>query len=149
MGDQITQYALRNYSKMTKKQEKTKQDRTALLKRYALVGAGLGIYFGFFFRPVREPSLLVVVGLSLLIAVVTVILKLVRRERPSLNQLLKDAGITFAKYALVLAVLEGRHLAHDYGGRWAVTVMTTVMGALVGLWWGYEQTVKDGRALEE
>lgn len=124
-----------------KQREKTKQNRAALLKRYALVGAGLGIYFGFFFRPVREPSLLIVVGLSLSIAVVTSMLKL-RGERPSAAQLLKDAGITFAKYALILTILEARHLAHDFGGRWAVTAMTTVMGALIGLWWGYERVAR-------
>lgn len=122
-----------------KQKQKTKQDRAELLRRYALVGAGLGIYFGFFFRPVREPSLVVVVGLSLLIAAVMTGIKLARGERLSPLQLLKDAGITFAKYALVLTILEGRHLAYDFGGRWAVTAMTTVMGALTGLWWGIEQ----------
>lgn len=125
-----------------KQREKTRQARAALLKRYVLVGAGLGIYFGYFFRPAREPSLLIVVGLSLLIAVVSVVLKLLRKERPSFSQILTEAGLTFARYGLLLTILEGRHLAYDFGGRWAVTAMTTMMGALVGFWWWYERAAR-------
>jgi hypothetical protein len=110
-----------------------------LLRRYALVGAGLWDYFGYFFRPVSEPSLLIVVGLSLLITLVTFVLKLIRKERPPLPELLRGAGLTFIRYVLILTVLEGRHLAYDFGGRLAATAFTILMGALAGLWWGYEQ----------
>ena len=41
---------------------------------------------------------------------------------------------TFLKTALFLAVMEGRHIAYDLGGKMAVVIMTTTMGALVGAW---------------
>lgn len=122
---------------MQKRKAADKTDATNLVRRYVLTGAALGLYFGLFFRPVREPSLLLVVGLSLLAAAATVGLRLVRGERPSFGRLLKDFAFTWGKFALVLAIFEGRHLAHDFGGRMAVTLMTTALGALTGWLWAY------------
>ncbi len=106
----------------------------ATTQRYVLTGAAIGLYFGYFFRPVREPSLLIIFGLSLVIVAVTLLLK-----RPPLADVPKVALSTYVKYTLLLAVFEGRHLAYDFGGRWATVVMTGALGALAGLWFAYDK----------
>lgn len=109
-----------------------------LLTRYTLTGGAIGLYFGFFFRPAREPNLLFVLGLAILISVVMTGIKAFK-ERPSLWALLKSAVFTFLKATLFLVLLELRHPVYDYGGRVAVTVFMSLMGALAGLWYAYEE----------
>jgi hypothetical protein len=109
------------------------------LQRYVLVGAAIGLYFGFFFRPLRDgPSVGMVLGLSLLAALVTVGLK-AYRERPSFPTLLRRFGISWLQFAVIVATLEARHLAYDAGGRTAVVLLTGAMGALLGGWWYYDR----------
>lgn len=108
-----------------------KKAQSINIRQYLLTGAGLGLYFGWFFRPVREPSLWVVFGLSIVVTIVMTLLRLWRGER---EQLLKRAAITMIKYIFVLSILEGRHLAFDAGGRVAVVAMTVIMGAFGGYW---------------
>lgn len=110
------------------------------LRRTLLIGTALGLYFGYFFRPLREPDAVLVVELSVLAALVTVLLRLWRErgeERPSWHHYLRYAALTWLQFFLLLAVLDARHLVYDWGGRLAVTVMTTVAGGLAGLWYGY------------
>jgi hypothetical protein len=115
---------------------KTKSNYT--WQRYILVGAAIGLYFGFFFRPLRDaPSLGMVLGLSLLAALVTVGLK-AYRERPSFPTLLRRFGISWLQFIVIVATLEGRHLAYETGGRTAVVLLTGMMGALLGGWWYYD-----------
>ena len=102
---------------------------TGKMRQYILTGAGLGLYFGWFFRPVREPNFMVALGLSLFITLVMTLIRLWRSDRA---QLLQRAGITFVQYLLVLAVLEARHFAFDAGGRFGVIALTTIFGALGG-----------------
>jgi len=106
----------------------------ALLQRYVLAGAAIGFYFGYFFRPVREPNLLTIIGLSAVIVVVTLLLK-----RPPLANVPKLALYTFIKYGVLLAVLEGRHIVYEIGGRWATVALTGIMGALAGVWFAYDK----------
>ena len=110
-----------------------KMTSSQLLTRYALTGGALGFYFGFFFRPAREPNLLFILGLALLITLVMSGIKLYR-ERPSVGALLKSAAGTLLKAILFLILLELRHPVYDYGGRVAVTIFMTLMGVLGGLW---------------
>lgn len=119
------------------RKEKEAQETTRSLQRYALTGAALGLYFGLFFRPVRQPSWLIVVGLSLLAALVTVGVRLWKEKRPSFPAILKALTLTWARFAVLLAVLEGRHLAYDLGGRIGATIMTTLLGGLGGALWAY------------
>lgn len=108
------------------------------LNRYILTGAAIGLYFGLFFRPLREADY----GYALLLAVVVaVVLTALHswRNRPSLRTVPMYFALTFIKAALVLLLLEGRHLAFDWGGKTAVTIFTTVMGAASGLWFAYEE----------
>jgi len=106
----------------------------ATAQRYVMTGAAIGFYFGYFFRPAREPSLLFIFGLSLVIVAVTLLLK-----RPPLADIPRMAISTFLKYSLLLVILEGRHLVYDWGGRWATIATTGATGALAGLWLAYEK----------
>ena len=123
---------------MMKKMTPREGGGNQLLTRYALTGGALGFYFGFFFRPAREPNLLFVLGLAILITLVMTGIK-AYRERPSLAALLKSAAATFLKAALFLILLELRHPVYNYGGRVAVTIFMTLMGVLGGLWYAYAQ----------
>ncbi len=109
-----------------------------LLTRYALTGGAIGLYFGFFFRPAREPNLWFVLVLGSLVTVVTVAVQ-AWRKRPLFSQLLKTAALTFVRACLFLVLLELRHPIYDFGGKFAVTIFMTVMGAVAGLWYAYEQ----------
>jgi membrane associated rhomboid family serine protease len=103
-------------------------------QRYLLTGAGLGLYFGLFFRPLRDaPSLGLVLGLSLLSALLMTLLQLRNAQQRSLRLLLPYALRTWIAFAFIMAVLEGRHLVHDFGGRAATTIFTTLSGAVGGL----------------
>lgn len=130
---------------MSKKMTPHEGGGNQLLARSALVGGALGFYFGFFFRPAREPNLLIALGLALLVTLVYSGIK-IYRERPSLGALLKSAGGTFLKAILLLTLLELRHPLYDYGGRMAVTFFMTLMGVLAGLLYGYDQMRQGGQS---
>lgn len=107
-------------------------------QRYALTGAAVGLYFGLFFRPLREPSLadslVVVLVWGAVAAIVVVCLRLIRGWRPNPTRFLTASFVTYAQYAFVLAMLEIRHLAYDFGGRTLVVLVTVLMGAVAGFW---------------
>ncbi|WP_420642099.1 hypothetical protein [Candidatus Leptofilum sp.] len=105
-----------------------------LLQQYVLVGGGLGLYFGWFFRPVREPNFAVAVALALLATAVLTTISLLKKNRPPVGELGRTAVITFFKFGVILALLEVRHYVYDFGGRWLVMLFTTVLGAIGG-WW--------------
>ena len=115
-----------------------KSEPKQLLTRYALTGGAIGLYFGLFFRPMREANYVYALGLALVVAIVMTGLR-VWRERPSLSTLPTYFAITFVKAALALTLLEGRHLAYDWGGKTAVIFFTVIMGAATGLWFAYDQ----------
>ena len=119
-----------------------KQSADKLMRRYTLTGAGIGLYFGLFFRPVREPSIRVVIMLGLAITVVTILIRYYKGDRPTMGVLLKDSAFNFVKYALFLSILEGRHFFYDLGGRPIVASFTTLMGMIAGAWMAYEATKK-------
>ena len=116
-----------------------KRTTNDLYLRYALTGGALGVYFGFFFRPVREPSAALVLGLAVLVALVMAGLRAVK-ERPSLSSLLKGAGLNFVKTAVFLSLLELRHPLYDLGGKTAVVVVMGLAGVAAGLWYAREQS---------
>ena len=124
---------------MTKKITKNQ-----LLTRYALTGGALGLYFGLFFRSARQPSLLFALGLAVLITLVTLVIQIFR-QRPSISYLLKSAALTFLKAGLFLILLELRHPVYGYGGKTAVTIFMTIMGALAGFGYAYEQIRQKGK----
>lgn len=117
---------------MTTKRKQTRPQETyrQRFQRYSLIGAALGLYFGFFFRPAREPDPLFVIGLAALAALVMTFLRMRREKAPT--ALARYGLRTFALYALALLILEGRHWAFEAGGRTAVVLMTTLLGAVTG-----------------
>ena len=118
-----------------------KDEPKQLLTRYALTGGAIGLYFGLFFRPMREANYGYALVLALVVAVVMTGLH-VWQKRPSFATLPQRFAITFVKAALALTLLEGRHLAYDWGGKTAVTIFTVIMGAATGLWFAYDQKRK-------
>ena len=116
-----------------------KMTTNQLLTRYALTGGGLGLYFGMFFRPAREPSLWFALMLTLLVTVVTVAVAAWQKRPFPFKQLLKTAVSTFVKTLIFLVLLELRHPLFDWGGKLAVTLFMTAMGALAGLGYAYEK----------
>lgn len=100
-----------------------------IVQRSILVGAALGLYFGWFFRPAREPSLFTPIILGLFITVVMAVWRFVRKERENFARRLL---VTFASTALFLYILEARHIALDIGGRPLVLAMMAVCGAISG-----------------
>ncbi|MBE2221442.1 MAG: hypothetical protein IAF02_07875 [Anaerolineae bacterium] len=113
--------------------------KNQLYTRYALTGGALGLYFGLFFRPARQPNLWFVLLLAGLVTVVTVMVQAWRKRPFSISNLLKTALSTYLKAFIFLVLLELRHPIYDAGGRTAVALFMTVMGALAGLGYAYEQ----------
>lgn len=107
--------------------------------RYIWMGAAIGLYFGWFFRPVRDPNLFIVIGLSFLIALVLFGFNLFKKERLSFGRLLMQIPVNMIQYALILSILELRHFAFDWGGRLAVVIFTGLMGMLSGYWLAYRE----------
>jgi len=108
------------------------------MTRYVLTGGALGLYFGIFFRPVRTPSVALVFGLALTVAVALALLRAFK-ERPSFSVLLKGAVLNFVKTAVLLALLELRHPLYDLGGKTAVSLVMALAGAAAGFWYAREQ----------
>lgn len=113
---------------------KARQSGKTAVTQFILVGAGLGLYFGLFFRPLREPNFAVAVALALLATAVFTIPSLLKKNRPTLGEWGKTAVTTFVKFALILSLLEVRHYVYDLGGKWLVAAFTTLLGAAGGYW---------------
>lgn len=106
------------------------------VQRYVLTGIGLGIYFGWFFRPLREPSIWTPIILAATVAIVMTLLRLWREGKEGS---LRYAGSIFLRTALGIALLELRHPIFNFGGRIAVIVMMMIAGGLFGYWWAVRQ----------
>lgn len=126
--------------KVTKGQPMAKKQATnQIYMRSVLVGAVLGLYFGFFFRPVRQPNIAFTLTLAFAATVVLVCIQAIRL-RPPVLQLFKSAVSIFIKTSLLLLLLDGRHVAYALGGRTATTVYATIAGAIAGLWYAFAQS---------
>ena len=123
------------------------QTKRSLVQQYILAGAGLGLYFGLFFRPVREPNFAVALALALLATAAILILALLKKDRPPLRELGRVAGFNFIKFSLLLALLEGRHYVHDLGGKWLVSLFTTLLGGAAGWWLAQNEQRKTNQTL--
>lgn len=104
------------------------------------LGGALGLYFGWFFRPVRDPSLIMALGISLVIGIVLILLNFFKREgRLTFLQALTHFPLNVVQYFLILSVLESRHFLYDWGGRLAVLLFTGAMGVLFGIWFHWRE----------
>lgn len=124
-----------------KRKQATNANSVSPIWSQLITGAGLGLYFGWFFRPVRDPSFLVPVFLGLFITAMLVGWRLLRRNHRGETAvfIVKQIPLLFIKYAAVLTVLELRHFALAWGGRVAVILFTVTMGVLFALWFGYNE----------
>lgn len=105
------------------------------LTRYVLTGAGLGLYFGLFFQPVREPYLFTPLLLGSAGALVMTLLALRRPEARKPRALARYALGAWLGLTLALLVLEGRHPIYNVAGKAGVTLFTTAAGAAAGAWY--------------
>ncbi|MGB1249365.1 MAG: hypothetical protein ACPG8W_01945 [Candidatus Promineifilaceae bacterium] len=106
------------------------------IRQYVLTGAAIGIYFGWSFQPRQDPQVSTVIFLSVIITIVMTLIRVYQGHR---ENLLRRAISTFVQYALVISILQARHFALEWGGRAAVVLMTTTMGALSGYWLAYKE----------
>lgn len=120
-----------------KTNKKKKKTFNQLLHRYVLTGGALGLYFGLFFRPLREPNVLLALVLGFLAALAIAVLRAIR-ERPSLRALLVGWLKAFVTAVFILLLLEARHPVYDFGGKLAVSIYTTICGAATGAWYAYD-----------
>ena len=111
------------------------------MRQYIMIGGALGLYFGWFFRPAGEPAISIVFTLSAVIVVVMVAIWMWRGER---EKIFRRAIQTYAKYVLILGILQGRHLALAMGGRPAVIAMTVIMGMVAGAWMSTNSDINMG-----
>lgn len=127
---------------MAREMSKARKDATTKgtqgqysLTRYVLTGAGLGLYFGLFFTPVREPNLLTPFLLGAAGALVMTLLTLRRPEARNSRALARYALGAWVGLTLALLVLEGRHPVYDAAGKVGVTLFTAAAGAAAGAWY--------------
>jgi ABC-type phosphate/phosphonate transport system permease subunit len=122
---------------MAEKTRKKRKDN--LYQRYALTGAAIGIYFGIFYRPTRAPSFTNAILLALVAAVVTLVVRSWKKRPLRLLPVLYDFLKLFFSFSIFLLALEFRHIAEDFGGRLAVTLVTTLTGIGLGLLMAFDE----------
>jgi hypothetical protein len=113
-------------------------------QRSVLTGAALGLCFGLFFRPLRDPNYLTPLAFGLAAALLTTIIRH-RQAFPPLPRLLRDIGFAFLTFGGFLLVLALRHAANALGGRLGVIALTTISCAVLG-WLMALQRPRDSKA---
>ena len=119
-------------------------------QRYLWMGGILGLYFGWFFRPQRDPSIALAIALSILISLAILLLPslrnflalaypMLKKETAPFMVRLKQFPLNLLQYFLIFLVFEGRHLAYDWGGRGASTLVTGLAGCIFGYWFMIRQ----------
>jgi disulfide bond formation protein DsbB len=103
-----------------------------IYQRYALTGAAIGLYFGFFYQPSGDPDYGIAIILSVLAALVTVVIHSWKKHLP-MSAILKDFFDMLILYLVFLLALAFRHVADNLGGRPAVILVTTITGIGLGL----------------
>jgi hypothetical protein len=112
----------------------TKKDPVVIgtIQRYVLIGAAIGLYYGLFYRPSdTAPDYGIAVILSILAAAVTVAVRFWKKKAP-FSTLIKSYFETFLFYLVLLLTLAARQLAEQIGGRFGVTLVTTLVGIGMG-----------------
>ena len=107
------------------------------LQRHLLIGAGLGLYFGWFFIPQREPSIIYPFVVAIMVTVEMFLVRLYQRGRAEIGTCLREAPVNLLQYFVLLLALEARHYAHDAGGRVWTAIFMIILGSGMGAlyWW--------------
>lgn len=119
---------------MSEKNLKTKQPQGyRLYFQYLLIGAALGAYYGIFYtnpgRPIDFSSVLL---LSIVAGLITTVFTSWKKKR-TFREILIEFVKSFVLFFLFLAMLELRPVVENLGGKAAVIIFTTLVGAVVGI----------------
>ncbi|MFZ3070647.1 MAG: hypothetical protein WA110_05955 [Anaerolineaceae bacterium] len=100
--------------------------------QFVLIGAALGLYYGISYKGMTlEPDYVRVVIWSLAAALITVIVRSWKKGY-SFKTILLDFLKMASLYLLFLVGLEFRKQVDVWGGKTAVIVFTTIIGAIIG-----------------
>lgn len=124
------------------KKSKRKQSVISDLQRHLLTGAAFGLYFGWFFRPQREPNFIFALLLAVVITLGVFLFRLIRQGTGESRALLQATPMNFVQSFLILASLEARHFFYDFGsglmsnpvlgGRIATAIVMVLLWAIFG-----------------
>jgi hypothetical protein len=102
------------------------------MQRYILIGAGIGLYYGLFYKPSSaDPDYGIAIVLSIFAALITVVVRFWKKKQP-FAVVIKYYFEMLLLYSVFLLTLAGRHLAEQIGGRVAVALFTTLTGTFLG-----------------
>jgi uncharacterized membrane protein YccC len=102
------------------------------MQRYILIGAGIGLYYGLFYKPSSvDPDYGIAIVLSIFAALITVVVRFWKKKQPFVV-VVKYYFEMLLLYSVFLLTLAGRHLAEELGGRVAVALFTTLTGIFLG-----------------
>ena len=102
------------------------------MQRYILIGAGIGLYYGIFYKSSGvDPDYGIAIVLSVIGALITAVIRFWKKKQP-FSVVVKYYFEMLLLYSVFLLTLAGRHLAEQIGGRYAVAVFTTLTGTFLG-----------------
>lgn len=101
--------------------------------QYVLVGAAIGLYYGFFYRgPQSGPDYEMAVILALIAGVITTVVRNWKKQK-----IFKEIALDFIKFTalfmIFLLALQLKPVLDQWGGRVLVAIFMTSFGALFGL----------------
>jgi uncharacterized protein YhhL (DUF1145 family) len=112
---------------------KEKHQKVGIYPRYAMVGAAIGLYYGFFYKGSEtQPDFGITIILSIFAGLLTVIIRSIKRKRP-FKEMAQEFLQIFIVFFVFMASLELRIVADQFGGRAAVAALTTITGMGLGL----------------
>lgn len=121
---------------LSKDNKPVKKQAYRLYAQYVLVGAALGAYYGFFYRPTENTVLFIsVVLLSLLSALLVTVIQIWKKGY-SFKQILVVYLKSFVMFFLFLLMLWARPMVQEWGGKGLLIAFTTITGALIGFTMG-------------
>jgi hypothetical protein len=107
--------------------------RYRIYAQFVLIGAAIGLYYGLFFRsPQTEPDFVMAIGLSVLAALVTVIVRSWKKGH-TFKAILIDFFKILVMFMAFLVGLELRKVIYDLWGKTVVVIFTTGLGIIIGL----------------
>jgi hypothetical protein len=103
-----------------------------VMQRSILIGAGIGLYYGIFYKPSGvDPDYGIAIVLSIFAALITVVVRFWKKKQP-FSVIVKNYFEMLLLYSVFLLTLAARHLVEQMGGRYGVMLFTTLTGTLMG-----------------
>lgn len=122
-----------------KKTVTPKKQAYRLYAQFVLVGAGLGAYYGIFYRATENTVQFVsVVLLSLLSALLVTVIQIWKKGY-SFKEIMLVYLKSFAMFSLFLLMLWARPIFEKWGGKGLVITFTTLVGAIIGFIMGLKK----------